>query len=521
MQSKPANIPAVIYARYSSLNQREESIEGQLRVCYEYAARNNLDVIGTYEDRALSGTSDKRPGFLRMIADSAKKTFKVVLVYKGDRLARNRYDKANYKQKLKKNGVSIVSATETIPDGPEGILLESLLDGLAEYYSANLAQNTLRGLTENALKAKHNGSFVPFGFALNEDNCYIIDPETAPIVAEIFRKYASGAKMKDIISWLKKRRIKNRGKDFNHNTLRWLLTNIKYTGLYKYADVEIPDGCPRLVSDEVFYMVQDKLNKSKDKKSSTSPINFLLSGSCFCGECGSTIAGDSGKGRAGQTYYYYSCHGKKNLKNGCDLPSFRKNDLEDFVVNVATTILNDPEVPPAIAKALMRYIEEDPQTKIIEALNKELKEVSRQIENLVKAISNGLESEAVTAKIKELEKEEKELKREIILTRGEKGLLKPEHIIFWLKKFQNGDVKSESFCELFVETMLNSVIIHKDKIALVFNYTDEKRKKVTFINENDLIPLDLELECSSQVDLAPQVGLEPTTLRLTAECSTD
>ena len=148
---------AVIYARYSSDSQREASIEGQLRDCKDYAEKNGITVVGTYIDRAYSAKTDDRPEFQHMIKDSAKKIFDVVLVWKLDRFARNRYDAVNYKHQLEKNGVHLVSAMEPISQGPEGIMVESMLIGMAEYYSAELALKVARGERENALQCKYNG----------------------------------------------------------------------------------------------------------------------------------------------------------------------------------------------------------------------------------------------------------------------------------------------------------------------------------------------------------------------------
>ena len=176
---------AVIYARYSSDSQREASIEGQLRDCKDYAEKNGITVVGTYIDRAYSAKTDDRPDFQRMIKDSAKKIFDVVLVWKLDRFARNRFDAVNYKYQLEKNGVHLVSAMEPISQGPEGIMVESMLIGMAEYYSAELALKVARGERENALQCKYNGGVVPLGFTIGkEDRLYHIDPETAPIVQD-------------------------------------------------------------------------------------------------------------------------------------------------------------------------------------------------------------------------------------------------------------------------------------------------------------------------------------------------
>ena len=199
---------AVIYARYSSDNQREESIEGQLRECKEYADRNNMVIVNNYIDRALSAKTDNRPEFQRMVKDSASGAFDVVLVWKLDRFARNRYDSAHYKSILRKNGVRVISAKEAISEGPEGIILESMLEGYAEYYSAELSQKVTRGMTENALKARYNGGTMLFGYMVDKDKHYILNPATAPIVEEIFTRYADGETIVDIIDSLNARGVK-------------------------------------------------------------------------------------------------------------------------------------------------------------------------------------------------------------------------------------------------------------------------------------------------------------------------
>ena len=128
---------AAIYARYSSDNQTEQSIEGQLRVCEEYAQRNNIVIVDTYIDRAMTGTNDNRPDFQRMIQDSVKKKWDFILVYKLDRFSRNKFESVVNRRKLADNGVKLLSAMENIPDSPEGIILESLLERMNQYFSAD------------------------------------------------------------------------------------------------------------------------------------------------------------------------------------------------------------------------------------------------------------------------------------------------------------------------------------------------------------------------------------------------
>lgn len=205
----------VIYARYSSDNQREESIEGQLRECKAFAEKNDIQIVGTYIDRALSAKTDNRPDFQKMIKESGKGIFDVVIVWKLDRFARNRYDSAHYKAMLRKNGVKVISATEAISEGAEGILLESLLKGMAEYYSVELAEKTLRGMTENALSCKSNGGILPIGYTADGDLHYKIDPVMAPIVVEAFTMYSEGSTMKDIARKFNARGIRTKRGDGN------------------------------------------------------------------------------------------------------------------------------------------------------------------------------------------------------------------------------------------------------------------------------------------------------------------
>ena len=192
----------VIYARYSSDSQREESIDGQLRECYAFAEKQEISIIDTYIDRALSAKTDNRPAFQQMIKDSDKQKFDLVIVWKLDRFARNRYDSARYKNTLKKNNVKVVSATETISQNAEGILLESMLEGYAEYYSVELSEKVTRGMTENALKCKFNGGTVPIGYVINKDQMFEVDPVKAPYVGGAFQAYADGKTIKEIVEML-------------------------------------------------------------------------------------------------------------------------------------------------------------------------------------------------------------------------------------------------------------------------------------------------------------------------------
>lgn len=310
---------AVIYARFSSDRQREASIEGQIRECTEYARKNGIAVVNSYIDRALSASKDteKRLDFLRMIRDSSKGLFDTVLVWKLDRFARNRYDSAYYKSVLRKNNVKVVSITEPIADGPEGIILESLLDGMAEYYSAELSEKIHRGQKENAPKGLNNGGSIPLGYQLDkETQKLIIDPVTAPIVDEIFRRYASGESIKQLREELNQRGLKTqKGRQFTYSTFSTVLKNRKYIGEYKYQDVVIPGGVPAIVPQDIFDRVQARLAKNQQTPAAAkAEERYLLTTKLFCGMCGKLMAGESGTSGTGRTYRYYKCYNAKKKK---------------------------------------------------------------------------------------------------------------------------------------------------------------------------------------------------------------
>jgi len=195
--------------------------------------KNDIQLIEIYTDRAFSAKTDNRPDFQRMIKESASRKFEVIIVWKLDRFARNRYDSAHYKNILKKNGVKVISATEAISEGAEGILLESILEGMAEYYSAELAEKVKRGLTENALKCKFNGGILPIGYIVDADRNIVIDPVNSPMILKAFQDYSSGSSMQEITDEMNISGIRNNhGGKLNLNAVTRILHNRKYIGEY-------------------------------------------------------------------------------------------------------------------------------------------------------------------------------------------------------------------------------------------------------------------------------------------------
>ena len=294
---------AAIYARYSSAGQREESIEDQVRVC-RAAIEAAGDAVGhVYEDRATTGTTtNRRAGFMRMVADAQRGLFSAVYVYKLDRFARNRYDAAVYRRRLKQAGVRLVSATERTGDGPDGILLESMLEGLAEYYSANLSENVRRGLAGNAMKCRHNGIRV-FGYDHGPDGRYVVNEGEAAAVRRVFAMYQQGEPFRAIIAALPAVRSKGGG-PLTVQMVGKMLRNDKYCGVYRYGDTVVEGGMPAIIPRDEFDAVQRRLALRTRRRRST--VDYLLSGKLFDSE-GHRYQSSSGHGKSGRKYTYYRC----------------------------------------------------------------------------------------------------------------------------------------------------------------------------------------------------------------------
>lgn len=496
---------AVIYARYSSDSQREASIEGQLRDCKDYAEKNGITVVGTYIDRAYSAKTDDRPDFQRMIKDSGKKIFDVVLVWKLDRFARNRYDAVNYKYQLEKNGVHLVSAMEPISQGPEGIMVESMLIGMAEYYSAELALKVARGERENALQCKYNGGVVPLGFTIGkEDRLYHIDPETAPIVQEIFSRYADGEPAEKIAASLNERGLRTRtGKPFVKNSFFQIFRNRRYIGEYRYKDIVTPGGIPAIVDQDLFDRVQQRFeqNRIAHGRPAKEDVSYLLTTKLFCGKCGTLMGGESGTSHMGNTYYYYKCgNAKRHGKAHCDLKAIRKEPLERFVVETAIKVIFSDEIIERLIDLVMDAQQQE-NTRL-PVLKDQLRDTEKRLANLLEAIEQGILTPTTKQRLDELEARKEALNTSILEEELKKPVLTREWIRFWLEKFRKGDVGSTEHQRQIIDTFVNSVYVFDDRVVLNFNFTDDAK---TVTRE--------EVLGSSAVDNAPPKKHEGSGLR--------
>ena len=477
---------AVIYARYSSDSQQEESIEGQLRECTEYAERNGITILRSYIDRALSARTADRPEFQNMIKDSEQKLFDVVLIWKLDRFSRDRYDSAHYKRILKKNGVKVVSVKENISDGPEGIILESMLEGYAEYYSAELSEKIRRGQKENALKCKNNGGNTPLGYVVGTDGVLAVDPLTAPLVTEIFTRYDSGESISEITASLNGRGLKtNKGKAFKIGGVSLILKNRKYIGEYQYGSVIIPKGIPAIIDDDLFDRVQRRMafNKKAPAKAKATE-EYLLTTKLFCGYCGAYLCGESGTSRTGVVHHYYKCVSVKKKRTECHKKPVKKDWIEDLVVSETMKMVMDDKAIEAIVSLLMDL--QDRDNVNVPLYEQQIREADTAISNLLNAIQQGILTRSTKERLEELENRRDELENRLACEKLAKPKVSAEFMTFWLHRFRKLDVRQQSHRKMLIDTFINAIFLYDDKMVITFNYK-EGTKTITFAELHEAI----------------------------------
>ena len=469
---------AVIYARYSSDNQREESIEGQIRECTAYAEKNGITVVKHYIDRALSAKTDNRPDFQQMIKDSEKRLFDIVLVWKLDRFARNRYDLAHYEYQLERNHVKLVSATEPISDSPAGIMVKSMLTGMAEYYSAELSEKVVRGMTENVLKGKYNGGTIPIGFKVDEEKFFQVDPLKAPFVVEAFQRYNDGATMKELMNWLNDSGVTtNRNQKFTYNSVQKLLTNKRYIGENHFKDIVMPDSIPAIVDKDLFEEVQLKIKKnSRAPARHKAEDDYLLTTKLFCGMCGAMMFGECGTGRNKVVHHYYKCATAKRFKT-CKKKTVRKEWLEDLVIAETMKLIQDDAVIDAIVAEVMEL--QDQENTTLPLLEKQMREVENGIENMLNAIQAGVLTNSTKSRLEKLEAQQKELEIRIAEEKIARPRLSENQVRFWLTRFRKLDPNVKSHRETLINTFVNAVYLYDEKVLITFNYKDGT-KTITF-----------------------------------------
>ena len=498
-----------IYARYSSENQSEESITAQLRACEEYAQRGGHQVVAQYIDRAMSARSDKRPEFQRMIADSSKHLFQAVIVHKLDRFSRDRFDHAVYRRELKKHGVQLLSVLENLDNSPESIVLESVLEGFSEYYSANLARETRKGLREIALQAKYTGGNVLFGYRVGKDKRYEIEPLEAAVVRKIFECCLEQTGYNGLLDRLRREGVKTRaGKTFTASSFHYILKNPRYTGDYVYSPVGnrrgkskseliiVRNAFPAIVSHDTFDKAQQIMKKRETGGRISAKEPFLLSGILYC-ECGEHMHGHR-QCKNGHAYYAYECAGRARRKS-CNARSISRNRIEDAVCAYVKALLSSASVEKIQAALEKKYASAaaEANNRIAE-LEKERANISLKIEKALDLLLE-MQSESLKTRIKKLEQEESAVRAAI------------EQI----KK----DVKSApDFTDEIIRCKNFSELSRLEKQQIISKLI----KKITIQKDSDLRVAAVEttycslLSTTAQMEVPPRIELGIKELQSTA-----
>ena len=477
---------AICYYRYSSDAQRDVSIVQQKDAAYEYAKAHGYHIIKEYDDPAYSGTRDDRPAFQLMLYEVEKLRPAYLILWKTDRLSRDRIDAVIAKKRLRECGVKIVYVAESIPDDDEAtqILMESIYEAMAASFIVSHRKNVMRGLAYNAENALYNGIKI-LGYTGEPDHRYEIDDNTAPTVRRIFTEYVGGVPMQKICNSLNESGIRtNRGNQFTVNSLHRILTNRAYIGEYKFGEVCIPDGIPRLIDDETFQAAQSRLEANKrGGKGAIKKLHpeievedYWLTGKLCCGLCGGTLQGVSGTSKRGGLYYYYSC--KNHRKHVCKLKNQRKGLIEKIVLYTLDDLINDPALRIVIAERCYAYhkAQNNDGGAYEASIKNQLKDVEGKLANIVKALEAGIFNNTTAERMNVLENQKSMLNDALLAEQNRK---KCDLTLKDVVKFLNsmvGEVNDPDTRRRLLEFFIDKIYVYPDKLALTFHFSDERRE---------------------------------------------
>ena len=497
-KQQPNNVVlGVIYARYSSHNQKEESIEQQVEECSLFAKANNIEIIHVYADKAVTGRSDKRKDFQRMMRDAEKRQFQVVVAYKSNRIARNMLNALQYEARLDLLGIRTLYAKEEFGNTAAGRFALRTMMNVNQFYSENMAEDIKRGLADNAADCKVNGA-MPLGYKKGEDGRYAINPSEAAIVREIYEKFLAGTHLTDIASELNARGVKTKqGNQFNKNSFHRMLTNPTYIGTYHHSGIVKEDAVPPIISKEDFAAVQEKLVTKKN------PIgrhrengDYLLTGKIRCGYCKSYMVGVSGTGKSGKLHYYYQCQ-KRRVEKLCKKEHVRRDWIERLVAEYTQTFVLQDDVIEWIAENAVSFQNKARRSSDITGVENELAEKRKATKNIMAAIEQGIFTETTKDRLIELETNIKELERTLLLYRAADEPLEKERVIFALEQLRGGDIESKDYQKILIDTFVKTVYLWDDKIKIEYYHTTKKHSVTYPIEKNDSTD---DADCTVRID---------------------
>jgi len=469
---------AVIYARYSSHNQKDASIEQQVEACMKKAEAKKLDVIETYADRAISGKTDNRPRFQQMMKDAEEGKFRYVVAWKSNRMGRNMLQAMINAERLRECGVKVLYVEEDFADTAAGRFALRNMMSVNQFYIENMAEDIHRGMMDNAKQCKANGS-PPYGYRIGKDKRFEVDENQAKIVQEIFQKAAEGWYLIDICRDLNRRGIKTRlGGQWNKSSFNKLLQNERYRGVYIFNDVRIDGGMPRIISDELFYKVQEALRMKTNPRCSgrtrDNYVTYLLTGKLFCGHCKSPMTGASGTGRNG-LYSYYRCQRRKT-DHTCDKKNVQKEWIEDTIAKIIYNFCLTDDNIEVIADETVKYNARRLKESNVGLLEEELEDVNTRIGNLMKAMEAGATTRNTIARLNELEDEQMKLNIRLSDAKVNVVSCSKEQLVTGMRLFRKGDITNKKVQAKLFDTFLQAAFLYDKKLTLVFNFTGTRNR---------------------------------------------
>lgn len=459
----------MIYARYSSHNQREASIEQQVDMCTALAARLGLTVVKTYSDKAISGKTDKRPSFQHMMADATDGLFDYVLAWKSNRIGRNMRDAMNNDAILREYGVRCVYVEEDFDDTAAGRFALRNMMNVNQFYSEALAEDVRRGMMDNAKNCMVNGR-CPYGLRKGKDGKYEIDPEQAEIVREIFSRVIQGWAHRDIMDDLNARGITNRdGNLWQRTTFDKLLRNEQYIGVYKFSGIRTEGGIPAILDRATFEEVQTILTTKKHPRGRRRNVeDYLLTGKLFCGKCGSPMVGICGTSRTGDRHYYYLCQGKH--RHECDKKNERKEELESKVIDALKRLILDEHTIDWIMAGYEKFMVEMRGMSTLTAMESELSEVNKGLSNIMKAIESGLPfTDSTKTRLLELEERKKELLEDIEQESKFLQKVDPEQVRFSIEYYRDKNLDKKEYIRELLNTFVRAIYVFDDHFKIILN----------------------------------------------------
>ena len=496
--------PGVFYGRYSSHNQKDISIEQQLEKCQELAREFGIHIIEIYHDRAVTGRTDKRKDFQRMMKDAASGRFKYVIAWKSNRIGRDMLEALVNEARLQELGVRILYVEEDFDDTAAGRFAARSMMNVNQFYSENMAEDIKRGLYDNARNCMVANGHLPYGYKADETLHYAIDEPRAAVIREIFTRVAAGEPFVDIFNSLNDRGIlTSYGQPWKRTSLNKIITNERYRGVYLYGDIRIEGGIPRIVSDELFFKVQEVI-KTKKNPRGRHRVNgdYLLTGKLFCGKCGNPMTGYSGTGRTGELHYYYVCQ-KRRLGKTCDKKNVRRDDIELRVAQAIKDYALQDEIIEWIADQTVAYNERKEAESRIGMLEDQLATTKRGIKNIITAIEQGIITASTKDRLQELETERSKIEAQIVAARADIVVVSRDDIISGLGMFRDGDVYDKKYQARLFDTFLVAVYVYDDELKIVFSFTGDKNTVKIPIDSPPEAAENNAAECSFKLHLAP------------------